>query len=218
MTRIYILVEGQTEEAFLRELLVPHFAHKGYYLTPIIVSTSPGYKGGVVSYAKIKPQIMRLCLRDKNAYVSTMFDLYALPPDFPSKSSLTYPKTASGQQKVHFLENQLSKDINQPNFISYLMLHEYEALLFTQPSAFSQWSDNVVLIKKLQQALLHAGSPENINDGPQTAPSKRILALMPEYQKTFHGPLIACDIGLDAIRNACPHFNEWLQKIEQLGI
>lgn len=216
MTRIYILVEGQTEEAFLRELLVPHFVHRGYYLQPIIVSTSPGYKGGVVSYAKIKPQIMRLCLQDKNAYVSTMFDLYALPSDFPGKSSLTYPKTASGQQKAHFLEEQLAKDINQPNFISYLMVHEYEALLFTQPSAFSQWSDNTDLINKLQQALLHAGSPEDINDSPQTAPSKRIIALMPEYQKTFHGVLIACDIGLSAIRKACLHFDLWLKKIENL--
>ena len=59
-------------------------------------------------------------------------------------------------------------------------------------------------------------TPEDINDGPQTAPSKRVSAAMPVYQKTFHGPLIACAIGLDAMRGACPHFHAWLQKLEAL--
>ena len=59
--------------------------------------------------------------------------------------------------------------------------------------------------------------PEDINDSPHTAPSKRILAAMPGYQKTFHGPLIACDIGLDAMRAACPHFDHWLKVIEALA-
>jgi hypothetical protein len=59
--------------------------------------------------------------------------------------------------------------------------------------------------------------PEDINDHPKTAPSKRIVAAMRGYQKTFHGPLIACEIGLSAIRQNCPHFDAWLQKLERLG-
>jgi hypothetical protein len=216
MSRIYVLVEGQTEEAFLRELLVPHYARLGHYLHPIIVSTSPGYRGGVVSYAKVKPQIVRLCLQDADAYVSTMFDLYALPHDFPGKAAPTYPRTATGHQKALFLEAQLTSDIGQPNFLANLMVHEYEALLFAQPELFSQWSDDATLVTTLQRAVAGAGAPEDINDSPQTAPSKRILAAMPGYQKTFHGPLIACDIGLDAIRQACPHFNAWLLAVEAL--
>ncbi|MBK1684818.1 DUF4276 family protein [Rhodoferax fermentans] len=216
MSRLYVLVEGQTEEAFVRELLVPHYAGLGRFLTPIIVSTSPGYKGGVVSYAKVKPQIVRLCRQDPDAHVTTMFDLYALPADFPGKAVPAYAANATGHQKALFLEAQLTQDINQPNFLANLMVHEYEALLFTQPDLFSQWSDDAALVSALKQALAAAGTPEDINDGPQTAPSKRILAAMPGYQKTFHGPLIACDIGLDAIRQACPHFHGWLQAIEAL--
>lgn len=139
MSRVYLLVEGQTEEAFVNELLSPHYARMGLYLTPIVVSTSPGHRGGVVSYAKVRPQIERLCRQDAGAHVTTLFDLYALPSDFPGK------------------------------------------------------------------------------DSPHTAPSKRIQAAMPGYQKTFHGPLIACDIGLDAIRAACPHFDSWLNVIEGLA-
>jgi hypothetical protein len=59
-------------------------------------------------------------------------------------------------------------------------------------------------------------SPEDINDSPETAPSKRILAAMSGYQKTFHGPLIACDIGIDPMRAACPHFDQWLRALEGL--
>jgi len=58
--------------------------------------------------------------------------------------------------------------------------------------------------------------PEDIDHDPSGAPSKRILAVMPSYQKTVHGPLIACDIGLDAMRRDCPHFNGWLRKLEAL--
>jgi hypothetical protein len=85
MKRLYLLVEGQTEETFVRELLTPHYAHLDLFISPIIVRTSPG------------------------------------------------------------------------------------------------------------------------------------LQLMPDYQKTFHGPLIAAEIGLVALRGACPHFNEWLTKLEMLA-
>jgi len=216
MSRLYVLVEGQTEEAFVRELLVPHYARLNRFLTPIIVSTSPGYKGGVVRYAKVKPQILRLCKQDPDAYVTTLFDLYALPTDFPGKAAPTYPANATGHQKAAFLEAQLAQDISQPNFLANLMVYEYEALLYTQPSMFAQWTDDASVVTALNAAVASAGSPEAVNDSPQTAPSKRILAAMPGYQKTFHGPLIACDIGLDAMRQACPHFHAWLLAVEAL--
>jgi len=216
MSRLYVLVEGQTEEAFVRELLVPHYARLNRFLTPIIVSTSPGYKGGVVSYAKVKPQILRLCKQDSDAYVTTMFDLYALPTDFPGKAAPAYPASATGHQKALFLEAQLAQDISRPNFLANLMVYEYEALLYTQPSMFAHWTDDASVVTALNAAVASAGSPEDVNDSPQTAPSKRILAAMPGYQKTFHGPLIACDIGLVAMRQACPHFHAWLLAVEAL--
>lgn len=216
MSRIYLLVEGQTEEAFVRELLGPHYARIGLYLTPIIVSTSPGHKGGVVSYAKIKPQIVRLCRQDSRAHVSTMFDLYALPTDFPGKAVAAYPSQSSGALKAEHLEAELLKDINELNFIPNLLVHEFEALLFAQPEKFSEWTGDADVVSTLSDALLVGGTPEDINDSPHTAPSKRVLAAMPAYQKTFHGPLIACEIGLDVMRYACPHFNAWLQKLEAI--
>jgi hypothetical protein len=216
MTRVYLLVEGQTEEAFVRELLAPHYNRIGKYLTPIIVSTSPGYKGGVVSYAKVKSQLLRLCKQDSGAYITTLFDLYALPGDFPGKNSAGYPSTGSGHQKSAFLEMQLAQDINLANFIPNLMVHEFEALLFTQPEKFSEWTDDKTVVSTLRAVTEAYATPEDINHGPHTAPSKRVLAAMSSYQKTIHGPLIACEIGLDAIRGKCPHFHAWLQTLEAL--
>jgi len=216
MTRVYLLVEGQTEEAFVRELLVPHYARFGLFLYPVLVSTSPGHKGGVVSYAKIKPQLLRLCRHDEGAHVSTMFDLYALPNDFPGKQEATYPVMGNGHQKASFLETRLGEDIDQPNFIPNLMVHEFEALLFVAPQKFEEWTDGYKTVIALGDQAQKYATPEDINDSPESAPSKRILKAMPSYQKTIHGPLIACEIGLDALRGSCPHFNEWLVKLEAL--
>jgi hypothetical protein len=61
-------------------------------------------------------------------------------------------------------------------------------------------------------------SPEEINDSPETAPSKRIMRIFEgAYSKTVHGPLIAESIGMDAIRTKCPAFNEWVGKLQAWG-
>jgi hypothetical protein len=214
VSRVYLLVEGQTEETFVRELLEPHFSRIGLYLIPIIVSTSQGHKGGVVRYAQVKPQIERLCKQGGGAFVSTMFDLYRLPNDFPGKRDSAWSQQGTGHQKADFVESCMAQDIGRRNFIPNIMVHEYEALLFAQPERFLDWADQTVaqtLVKARQTAM-----PEEINDAPDTAPSKRILAVMPNYQKPFHGPLIACEIGIDTMRAECPHFNGWISRLEKL--
>ncbi|MCL2074908.1 MAG: DUF4276 family protein [Betaproteobacteria bacterium] len=214
MSRVHLLVEGQTEETFVRELLQPHYSPQGLYLTYSLVRTSSGHKGGMTSYAKTKTQIERLCRQDANAHVSTMFDLYGLPGDFPGKNSPKWAKLKNGADKAALVEQEMASDIGQPNFIPYIQAHEFEALLFVDASRFSEWT-NTRTVQALQQA--RAGSaPEDINDDSSTAPSKRILAAMPNYRKTFHGPLIACEIGLDALRKDCPHFDAWLHRLETL--
>lgn len=211
MKRVKILVEGQTEEAFVNELLVPHYARIGIYLTPIIASTSPGHKGGVVSYGQVRRQIERLCRQDETALITTMFDLYALPTDFPGRNADGWRQLRCGADKAAMIEQAMSLDLGLSNFLPYLQVHEFEALLFVAPEHFATWADTAV-VRQLTLAI----EPEAINDGPQTAPSKRIKAAMPGYQKPLHGPLIACDIGLDAMRARCPHFANWLACLDAL--
>ncbi len=218
MKRINILVEGQTEETFVRDVLVSHYSPSGIYLTPILAETSPGHKGGIVSYGKVKNQLTKLCRQDKRAYVTTMMDFYGLPTCFPGIKAQDYPAGGSASEQVSFLEERLKNSICEPNFVPFMMLHEYEAVLFCAPEKFSDWidGDTAKAIEKLKAVTSAFNSPEEINNSPQTAPSKRIAGIFPQYKKTLHGPLIADDIGLDVIRKQCKHFDGWLKTIEQL--
>ena len=209
MSRVLAFVEGQTEETFVRDLLVPYFAPLGIYLTPILAQTSPGHKGGIVSYGKVKHQVTRLCRQDHGAYVTTLIDYYGLPTDFPDSDN----QAQDAHQRVLQIEQALQQDIDEPNFVPNLLLHEFEALLFSAPEKFAEWLDDQTLLAPMAAIRAAFVTPEHINNSPQTAPSKRILTLVPHYKKTVDGPLIAEDIGLDAIRAQCPHFNNWIERL-----
>lgn len=215
MMRIYVMVEGQTEETFVREVLYPHFLRINIFVDPILVETKRGHKGGITNYDKVKPQLIQQCREKQTAYVTTMFDLYALPNNFPSKEDPTYQTLRTGHQKACFLEQALAADIGERNFIPNLMVHEFEAILFSHVEHFSFWTDDKT-VNALKSIVDDYPTPEDINDSPETAPSKRILQLMPEYDKVVQGSIIAGDIGLDQIRTKCTHFDGWIQKLEQL--
>jgi len=219
MIRIKMLVEGQTEETFVRDVLAPYYVRLQIFITPIIVLTSPGCKGGITSYGKVRHQLIRLCREDSSAVITTMIDLYGLRNDFPGKQDDDYPVNGTGEQKAVFLEGCVTEDIGERNLIPYFSVHEFEALLFADPGKFADWIDDEGPVGSLLQIRQNAGGlPEDINENPNTAPSKRIAALVPHYKKPLHGPLIAEDIGLDAMRQVCPHFNKWLSRLEQLAI
>jgi len=212
MTRIHIFCEGQTEDVFVREVLAPHFQRINIWLNPIIVRAGPQDKGGVTSYGKIKWQIENKCKEDRTAWVTTLLDFYALPADFPEANSkgdlLTRAKAVEAAFQV---------DIAQPNFISNLVVHEFEGLLFSAPAAFSEWFDDADIVDSLNRVRSGFATPEHINDGRTTAPSKRILAVCETYDKVAHGSLIAMDIGLDTIRRECPLFDAWVKRLEMLN-
>ena len=146
-----------------------------------------------------------------------MFDLYALPVNFPD-----YENTHSCNdpyKKVKKLEEAFQKNINDHRFIPYIQLHEFETLIFADlPKMECEYIDYQKqisnLIKVVQQ---EDNNPELINDGEETAPSKRILKLIPEYDKSNAGPIIVEKIGMETLRNQCRHFNEWIQKLENLS-
>ncbi len=215
MIRVHVFVEGQTEETFLNRLLYPYFIQMSIFLNAILVRTSSMGKGGVVSYAKIKPQINNKCLEDKSAFVSTMFDLFRLPPDFPGRNDAG--KISDPLQRACVLEKHMAQNIQYSNFLPNLLVHEFEGLLYSEPGKFSQWFDDKT-VDVLRTERTSYPSPEYINDGPETAPSKRILRVCSNYEKPLHGTNIALAIGLDRIRSECHHFDEWLRRLSALSL
>ena len=113
MIRVKVFVEGQTEETFVYEVLVPYFSSRGIYLTPILAQTSKGHKGGIVSYGKVKHQVERLCKEDSSAYVTTLIDFYGLPTDFPGINEKEYQNKNDAFEKTAYLEIAFENDINQ---------------------------------------------------------------------------------------------------------
>ncbi len=219
MSKILILVEGQSEETFVGEILAPHLSNRGIYLVPKLATTKrvksgPDFKGGIVSYGKVRNDILKL-LRDTSVVkVTTMIDFYGLPADFPGRR--TKPKGTCYERVAH-LEEEFRKDISHRKFLPYLALHEFEAMMFASPEQLAGTFPGKNIEGSLLKIRSEFKSPEEINDDPETAPSKRLEALLPEYQKPLHGPLVTRRIGLERIRSECPHFNDWLKKLEALG-
>ena len=96
-------------------------------------------------------------------------------------------------------------------------MHEFEALLFSDCGAFSRAIGRPELEPQLRQIRDAFGSPEEINDSPDTAPCKRVEALVPGYEKPLFGTLAVLEIGLTGIRAQCPHFDGWLRELETLA-
>ena len=119
-------------------------------------------------------------------------------------------------EKVQTIVSEFKRDIDQLNFIPNLVLHEFEGLLFSDPVAFSKYFNEAEIVEKLMAIRQQFDSPEQINDGQQTAPSKRILSLCDRYEKVLHGTLIALDIGLATMRRECPFFDGWIKTLENL--
>ena len=218
MKRVLISVEGQTEETFIRDVLNKDIELLGIYLIPTLVTTKvvkhgPNFKGGVTSYGRIKRDLLRL-LNDRDAVaITTMYDLYELPKDFPGYHS----RPPQPYDKVRHLENAFASDIDDRRFKPYIQLHEFESFLFVAPNITAQelGLDHSQL-GAITQIRTNVATPEEINDNPDTSPSKRIMSICDSYDKTFDGPLVTSSVGLDQLRTNCPHFNQWLEWLESL--
>jgi len=220
--RLNFVVEGQTEETFVRDVLAEHLAVHGVYAVARCVETSRTrlkiFKGGMSTYARAKGDIERWLKEDRKAYLTTMFDLYGLPEDFPNmakKSSVNDP-----HKKAQLIEKGIAADIPDPRLIPYIQVHEFEALLFCAPAITDAALGSPPAVSKLKDLQQISGafpSPEHIDEGSDTAPSKRIVQLYTAYRKQVFGPLITKRTGLNTLRQQCPHFHAWISKLEALA-
>lgn len=155
-----------------------------------------------------------------------MVDYYGLP----SSGGKAWPGRATAASlpaadKAPIVEEALLKDIsleiganfNFSRFVPFVVMHEFESLLFSDCTAFARAVGLPNVEAALQTIRDGFRTPEEIDDSPQTAPSKRIKALITGYEKPLLGVLAALEIGLEKILQACPHFRTWMAKLESLG-
>jgi hypothetical protein len=216
MKRALILVEGQTEERFVKDVLEEHFWAMNLQLTPTLlvtkrVKTGPNFKGGVTNFKKFENDVRRLLYGTGGALVTTLLDYDGLPGDFPGMNSLP---TGGPVERVRHLEQAIAAYFDTPlHFIPYLSLHEFEALLFSSHDQLPRIMTEMEKQGHFAAIRTSYPTPEDIDEDDW--PSRRILTLFPSYRKRVHGPITAKRIGLARLRAECPHFNEWISKLEE---
>jgi hypothetical protein len=206
---------------------VKHFAAMNIFVSARKIKTgwdrinNKPAKGGLLKYIKFRNDVLRWIQSDNgraNTFYTSFIDLYAFPRDAESPYTAQIQSIVDPYQRIAALENAIGQNINHPNFIPYVQLHEFEALLLVEPDRLlTMYPDGQTGITRLKRDIGNT-NPEEINESPQTAPSKRIINHLPNYQgqKAQVGPLVAEDIGLNLLRQKCPHFNEWINKLENI--
>lgn len=229
MTRLLVHVEGPTEESFVNDVLREHLQAHGYEsVSARIVGNARlrSRRGGIRPWPAVRDDILRHLKEDRHCIATTMVDYYALPQSgeraWPGRAGATAAQPA---EKANIINSALSEDItsamggdfNPDRFVPFVVMHEFEGLLFSDCAAFATGIGRSDLIEQFQSIRDQFETPEDINDSPITAPSKRVEALVHGYQKPLLGTLAALEIGLPRIRAACPNFSGWLSRLEALG-
>ena len=213
MKRLNIVVEGQTEQSFVNEVLIPYLQSKGVaIITPILIHTSKTGRGGLVNYHHLHNTVKGLLKNqyDGNIVVSSFVDFFRMPTNMPDYDDAM--RLGTDLQKVESLQQALGNSIGDRRFIPYIQLHEFEALLFSNNNGFEYlWEEEQALKTKIIVEAFE--NPEDINSAPETAPSKRLLAINKNYDKVLEGNLIALEVGINEMLGKCPRFAIWVNRL-----
>lgn len=217
---VVVLVEGRTEQIFVQDMVSPFLASKGIFMRPIQIS-KPGQKGGDVKFARVQNDIGVHLKQRRDTYLTLFLDYYAIYKDWPGIAAAKKQATPAGkaatvntETKRRVIELFKAHDADR-RFIPFVAMHEFEALLFSDPKQLAEQLQ--VPQKKIDRIVELCGEPEHINDSPGTAPSSRLEKLSSRFKKTTTGIAVARAIGLTKIRGRCPIFNAWLSEVEGLA-
>ncbi len=225
--RLFVHVEGQTEEEFVNEVLALELYKVGYTSVSARIcgaARARKRRGGICGWTTFREEVARHLRGDGDVYATTFVDFYALPSGGPTG----WPgrDTCGGlqvYQKAKHIEAALKADFVanygidlSQRFLPFIAMHEFEGLLFSDPHLMAVGMGFDWLSADFQTIRDSFATPEHINDSRVTAPSKRILALAPGYNKILHGNVAALEVTLPRIREQCPVFHDWMNELELL--
>lgn len=224
---INILCEGQSEQEFALKVLKPYLLPYDIIIRATLLITNKKLKaqGGIIDYQQVTRDLRNMIKSAKDTeyeknFFTTMFDLYALPSDFPGYID----SKTEAYTRVAKIEEAFGKNINYYRFIPYIELHEFETLVLCNIPKVCQAYPNAN--RKLQELDANwrketGGNVELVNSSRETAPSKRLEKAVQGYY-SYHKPQMAVvatkDIGIDALRSQCAHFNQWIEKLLNTSI
>lgn len=219
---INILCEGQSEQEFALKVLKPYLLPHDIIVRANLLITNRKLhaQGGIIDYQQVKRDLHNMMRSVKETdyeknFFTTMFDLYALPSDFPGYVDCNVDPYV----RVQIIEQALGDDIHCYRFIPYIELHEFETLVLCNIPKVSQTYPNAQ--KQLEELDVNwrketGGNVELVNSSRETAPSKRLIKAVERhynYDKKLMAVVATKDIGIDALRTQCSHFNQWIDKL-----
>ena len=224
MKRLYLTVEGQTEARFAVEVLQVHLCAFNVFLFGPRFTGPHGRRGGRIpqggmfnTFRHIQEDIRRWLLEDQSpdARFSMMVDLYSLPEDFPGYEAAQ--TIVDPLARATYLEQALGQELNDPRFLPYLQVHEFEALILSRPDIVGElYEASAAAVTQLVADCAAFPSPEHIDHGQHSHPKARVRACFPDYDENVAGPLLCGMLGLAFLRETCLHFGEWLDLLESL--
>ena len=211
MTSLAIVVEGPTETEFVDHVLSPYLRERGIYPFPNSLE-------GNVSVARLASRMAGWLRSPDSDFVTSLVDFYG----FIDKREHETPTGLESRIAVHIAnEVRMSspQGYQERQVLPYVQQYEFEALLFSEVDAFAAVLPRIPRgsVATLRGIRCQYTTPEDINDDPDTAPSKQIEKVIRGYNKRRDGYLVAEEIGVDKIRAECPRFNEWVTRLEALG-
>jgi hypothetical protein len=225
--RLFVHVEGQTEEEFVNEVLASELYKVGYTSVSARIrgaARARKRRGGICGWPTFREEVARHLKSDGGAYATTFVDYYALPSGGPNG----WPgRDTCGELEVYYkakhIEAALKTEFEtyfgaalSQRFLPFVAMHEFEGFLFSDPHLMAVGMGFDALSANFKAIRDSFDTPEHINDSRATAPSKRILALAPGYNKILHGNVAAIEVTLPKIREQCPVFSDWMDELERL--
>ncbi len=218
---VVAIVEGKTEQEFVKLVLAPYLAERNIQIRAMEVSKK-GQKGGDVKFIRVKDEISKYLKQMKSVYVTTFFDLYGLK-EWPELENIKAEQNYENMiAKLSDVTDKAFKEIFdeyvvEKRIIPYFAIYEFEALLFSEPTKLANGVG--CSTESIEKILQTCGEPEKINNSPQTSPAKRLNELSPrgKFNKTTDGIAIAREIGVEKMREKCPQFDFWLSRLEGLN-
>ena len=226
--RLLIHVEGQTEESFVNEVLASHLLDRGYSSVGARILGNVrqrARRGGIRPWPSVRKGIANHLKADRHCAATTMVDYYGLPQDgqgaWPGRhetSRLPFERRAEHVERAcaRDMEEHFGTDLGR-RFLPFVMIHEFEALLFSDCRGFAEGVGRPSAFGELQRIRDEFSTPEEIDDSPEGAPSKRVEGLIPGYDKPLMGTLASLEIEIQTMREACPHFADWLERLTKLA-
>jgi Domain of unknown function (DUF4276) len=191
MARLLIHVEGQTEETFVNEVLRNHLEPNVIAARIIGNARQRERRGGIRPWPSVKKDIANHLRADGSCFATTMVDYYGLPEAWPGRARSK--NLGSTEEKARCVEDAMCDDLstemggafNSTRFLPFVVMHEFEGLLFSDCAAFSRGISRPDLEAEFRKIREQVESPEEIDESPITAPSKRVQALVPAMRSRF---------------------------------